>query len=307
MLLIKHTCTEKKRQNLSYKTNELVIMILIIILVVIVKTIFSDVTPGFHFHADRVRKNYPEAEEKGKIPLALSEMEAHEADPKSAWMFDFEKYGHCARIDIKPFILPKDFTVCYKVNHDFSDRFVLLSFLSTKSGNSLVDDFKNKTYREMKAEDGIVNLLHFFRRYGWSSVYTFVGKNDHFSTGGLSGFQYGWRRWEQWCIAFHLETGQGHPFVNGMDDGTKVPGQSWYKKQLEEANSKLKEKNLVTDVLVGCSPWEWSFGQITDIQMFDRFLTHDEMVGMTTCSGKKLTGNIINSNKDPHSLYGDWV
>ena len=41
--------------------------------------------------------------------------------------------------------------------------------------------------------------------------------------------------------------------------------------------------------------------------MFDRILTADEMVGMTTCSGKKLTGNFINSNTDPSTLYGRQV
>ena len=47
-----------------------------------------------------------------------------------------------------------------------------------------------------------------------------------------------------------------------------------------------------------------SYGKITDIHMFDRILTADQMVGMTTCSGKKLTGNVINSNTDPATLYG---
>ena len=74
-----------------------------------------------------------------------------------------------------------------------------------------------------------------------------------------------------------------------------------------KTNAKLKVKNFVTDVLVGCDPWEWSFGQITDIQMFDRFLTPDEMVGMTTCEGEKLTGNIINTNLDNFTPYGDWA
>ena len=59
--------------------------------------------------------------------------------------------------------------------------------------------------------------------------------------------------------------------------------------------------------MIGCDPWGASYGQITDIQMFDRILTPDEMVGMTTCGGAKLTGNIINSNTDPYSLYGRQV
>ena len=47
-------------------------------------------------------------------------------------------------------------------------------------------------------------------------------------------------------------------------------------------------------------------GEITDLQMFDRVLTKNEMIGMTTCSGDKLTGNIINSTT-PFSLHGPHV
>ena len=49
-----------------------------------------------------------------------------------------------------------------------------------------------------------------------------------------------------------------------------------------------------------------SKGKIADIQLFDRLLTKEEMLGMTTCPGKKLIGNIINSTV-PYSLYGPHV
>ena len=73
---------------------------------------------------------------------------------------------------------------------------------------------------------------------------------------------------------------------------------------MEWANQQTVEKDLVTDVMIGCDPWRQSYGKITDIHMFDRILTADEMVGMTTCSGEKLTGNVINSNTDPSTVYG---
>ena len=47
-------------------------------------------------------------------------------------------------------------------------------------------------------------------------------------------------------------------------------------------------------------------GKITDIHMFDRILTKDEMKGMTLCPGNKLMGNIINSTT-PYSLHGPYV
>ena len=59
--------------------------------------------------------------------------------------------------------------------------------------------------------------------------------------------------------------------------------------------------------MIGCDPENPSYGRITDIQVFDRILTADEMVGMTTCSGKNLAGNLINTNTDPFTLYGEEV
>ena len=70
--------------------------------------------------------------------------------------------------------------------------------------------------------------------------------------------------------------------------------------------------NLVTDVFVGCNLKflprltleAQSHGKITDIQVFDRILTVNEMMNMTTCGGDKLTGNLVNSNLDPSTVYG---
>ena len=72
-------------------------------------------------------------------------------------------------------------------------------------------------------------------------------------------------------------------------------------------NDQLAVKNLVTDVLIGCDPWFASFGKISDVHMFDRVLSSDEMLGMTSCDGKKVEGNILNSNIDAYSIYGFQV
>ena len=40
--------------------------------------------------------------------------------------------------------------------------------------------------------------------------------------------------------------------------------------------------------------------------MFDRVLTTNDMIGMTTCSAEKLRGTVINSTT-PFSLYGQHV
>ena len=43
---------------------------------------------------------------------------------------------------------------------------------------------------------------------------------------------------------------------------------------------------------------------MADIHVFDRILSKDEMIGMTTCDGSKLEGNLINSNRDNSTVYG---
>ena len=93
------------------------------------------IIPGFHFHSDR----------KEHFPIPKHEMDGHKNNPNSNWMFDFDKDSHCVRMDVKPFTLPMKWTVCYKSNHDFVDLLIPLSLQSTKSGNSLVESFKNKT------------------------------------------------------------------------------------------------------------------------------------------------------------------
>jgi len=221
-------------------------------------------------------------------------------------MYNFESDSHCARIDVKPFLLPKKFTVCFKVNNEFTKTFQFLSLLSTKSGESLVGGFKNKTFNEMRQE--IIPLLAAAYNQGWSSVWHDVGNKWTTSTGGL-GLSFGWQKWEQRCVGFDFDVGKVTHYIDGLDDGSQIRGNEFFSDALKWANDQLKEKNLVTDVLIGCShgAMGMSFGQITDIQMFDRILTPEEMKAMTTCDGKKLVGNLINSNIDNSTTYGSWA
>ena len=66
----------------------------------------------------------------------------------------------------------------------------------------------------------------------------------------------------------------------------------------------------ITDIWLGGLPaygggYYWnSFGRMSQIHWFDRLLTHDEMVGMTTCGGKQLRGNLIDWETTP--LEFEW-
>ena len=63
-------------------------------------------------------------------------------EKNTSWKFDFEEYGNCLRFDLPPFKLPYQFTVCYKINHDFNDYFNITNFMSTKSGKSSIDELE---------------------------------------------------------------------------------------------------------------------------------------------------------------------
>ena len=89
--------------------------------------IFSQKLRGFHFNKDR--------------PVLWSKP-SHELNKNSSWVFNFEEYGNCLRLDV-PLELPKKFTFCYKVNHDFTDAFTFLNLVSTKSGKSAVEELRN--------------------------------------------------------------------------------------------------------------------------------------------------------------------
>ena len=139
--------------------------------------------------------------------------------------------------------------------------------------------------------------------YGWPQVWTKVGdKMKDFN--GKAGIRHSWLHWQHQCYAFDFEAGQVFSVFDGVEDGMDIGGDDYFKNPLEKVNNEIKTKSFVTDVLIGCDPWTKSFGKIVDIQVFDRLLSFDEMRGMTICGGKKLEGNIVNSNKDPYSLYG---
>ena len=185
---------------------------LLFILAYFAQQSFAQHLKGFQFIPNR----------KWRTPIDYDKWLEHERNAESTWMFDFEKDGWCARMDVKPFTLPKRWTVCYKSNHDFVDSFVFLSLLSTKSGNSLVDDFKNITFRKMKSEGGIINLITVFKDLGWGGTWHRVGYKQMDSNGLATSKLYGWKRWEQWCVGFDMVAGQIVTYVDGLYDGATV-------------------------------------------------------------------------------------
>ena len=71
--------------------------------------------------------------------------------------------------------------------------------------------------------------------------------------GGSKKARYGWRRWEQWCIAYDMDAGKVYTYVDGDEDGaSNVNPETNFKNGFDTANKKVKEPYSVTDVLVGC-------------------------------------------------------
>ena len=256
---------------------------------------------GFQFNPNR----------KTDYQIPLNDMKQHAKDPESDWVFDFRKFGNCVRLIKEPFKLPRNFTFCWKHSYDFSESMNFISFVGSSNGKSILEDFdKNKTWRQMRGEHRMINFVTLHRNwYGslWHDVHEKYAESN-----GLQ-FVHGWYKWEHWCAAVNFELGQVITYVNGNYDGGTIWGDKMWMDQLNKANEFSFEEDLVTDVLFGCNLFMVdgtpdscfrSMGKMTDFQLFDRILSAEEMIGMTTCDGEKLVGNLINIKTDDFTIYG---
>ena len=112
--------------------------IVLLFLVICYSKTIAEVLKGFHFDGDKISHPIDWWE--------WNQITYYDPNhPNQNWMYDFKNFGICVRIDVKPFILPMKMTACYKVNRRYVGSFTYLSFLTTLSGNSVVDDFETTT------------------------------------------------------------------------------------------------------------------------------------------------------------------
>ena len=97
------------------------------VLSLLTSSVFSNVMKGFHLNKGR-----------GQIWSLPSD----ELKDNSSWFFDFEKYGNCLKLDVPVFKLQKQFSLCFKINHDLTDFFAIVSMISTKSGKSAITEIE---------------------------------------------------------------------------------------------------------------------------------------------------------------------
>ena len=265
----------------------------------------GSIVKGFYFNPLR-QTDY-------QIPV--EDMKEHADNPQSNWTFNFRKYGNCVRANMEPFKLPRKFTFCWKHNHHFSESMNFINFVGTSHGKSILEDFDNNvSWRKMKGEHRMINFVVLHRNL-YASLWHMVHETNWESNilGGIAGQGYDWYNWEHWCAAINYENGQAITYVNGIEDGATVVGDSHWMDPLMEANKFSFEEDLVTDVLFGCNMFNIndfpacfrSMGKMTDFQIFDIILTVNDMIGMTTCNGEKIEGNIINFKQDKFTVFGD--
>ena len=134
-------------------------------------------------------------------------------------------------------------------------------------------------YQTIKDEERVVNLFTIFKKFLWPSVLHstdgFVGSYN----GGSMKARYGWRKWEQWCVAFDMEVGQVFTYVDGDEDGElKINANTTFDIPLERANMKVKEPNLITDVIVGCFLTEDTAGNYKYFNLLHKSFAYEIVV-----------------------------
>ena len=276
------------------------------VLWIILKFCFCRLQKGYHFNPGR----------KADWQVPMSEMLEHEKNNNSQWVFNFTKHGNCVRANVEPFKMPRKFTFCLKKFHDFAESMNMINLVGTSHGGSILEDFKNNlTWNKIRGQHRMINYIVIHMMH-WDVQWITVHETKSLS-GGLArvkGQGITWYDWEHWCLGVNFEDGQLITYVNGEFDGANINGDEFWLDPLNQANNLSYADDMITDVLFGCNMfypkeiYEQNFrslGKMTDFHLFDRILTADEMVGMTTRNGKKLEGNLLNFNTDTFTVFGE--
>ena len=221
-------------------------------------------------------------------------------DTSQVWDWDKTK---CVRLEADPIPLPPRYTWCTWFKKEMNFRFFsFYALASTNDGKSIVEHAKrnNETrfydwFYYWGTNRSVTVLLEFDT---WYETLESVWGGYWDNMARFKDFKY--QKWHALCLAQDTIAGKMTVYFNGalmdekiLEDNRVTSFQTRVNQTHDPANP------TVTNVFIGCHPWGgywWynSFGSQTQINWFDRILTHDEMIGMTTCGGKKLQGNLIN-------------
>ena len=96
-------------------------------------------------------------------------------------------------------------------------------------------------------------MFTIFKKWLWPSTQHSIDGSVGSHNGGSMKARYGWLKWEKWCIAFDMIVGQVFTYVDGEEDGArKKNADVHFNSPLERANKKIKEPDVITDVILGC-------------------------------------------------------
>ena len=213
------------------------------------------------------------------------------------------------RVGIPPLEMPDRWTWCSWFIQDFQHReWVFFYMAGTVSGRSILSHDDPETegsfYNQTKLQKSF-----FLMTFWWEQFLTQWGEKWD----NMKKLPPVFNQWRFFCVAVETKKGTIIIYVDGEVIDQKVMPQG------EGEGAWSLEKNMnassgeITDIWLGGIPkysggYFWnSFGRMSQIHWFDRILTHDEMVGMTTCNGKKLKGNLINWETTKFEFTWDYL
>merc|ERR1719192_2211706 len=95
-----------------------------------------------------------------------------------------------------------------------------MNLVSTKTGNSAIDELKNHPYSKIKEEKYVTSMLHISKRWVWPSTLTGIDGHVMSLNGHSAPTRYGWRRWARVCVNWDMPNGKVTTYANGIHDGT---------------------------------------------------------------------------------------
>ena len=83
----------------------------------------------------------------------------------------------------------------------------------------------------------MVNFINLHRN-NWGTVWHQVHEEwaESNGLGPFAGQGWDWYKWEHWCAAINYEEGQAITYVNGIEDGGTILGDTHWMDPLTEAN-----------------------------------------------------------------------
>ena len=111
----------------------------------------------------------------------------------------------------------------------------------------------------------VVNMFTAYTAWLWGFMHsTDGGLSTHGGEAEWSYAREGWQAWKRQCWGFDTVAGQSFSFIDGEQNAWEQQrnADATFNDHFERANKKIKEADLITDVVVGCFLTEDLAGKI---------------------------------------------